>query len=380
MSLKSRKLSLLKRDFSFYQLFIPLQRNGLLFVVASALGILFISNQFYAEESSFNPYLELFAWLAGTFTLLVVGLGFLYTLVCWVYFIYNRKDIRPDFKIGLEDGQKGEAGKVSMKLSLSKMLMPLIGFIKMRVVFEDGTIVGPVILNSFSGSWKDLLPKEGSANIWLTERKDYNIRGFVVSCEDYLLFFRLSAFIDGKKSFYLYPPKTELETPEIQPTKSEEMAERIKTSKRIEGDYLNYKDFESGDDVRRIVWKIFAKNKELVVRIPEVINPYASHIHFFGSFHNSLASDFGSDYSRGILDYYKDVIYNICLSLEKDERKVKFNIDQELNAAIEIDPKDQLAYKLSCAKWQKDLMASDLQVPASEAYTLCFIPNSSRGN
>ena len=80
---------------------------------------------------------------------------------------------------------------------------------------------------------------------------------------------------------------------------------------------MNYKDFESGDDVRRIVWKIFAKNKELVVRIPEVINPYASHLHFFASFQNSMiAAD--SNYAAGMLDYYKDIIFNTILQIEKD--------------------------------------------------------------
>lgn len=363
----SKKLSLLQRDFSFYELFLPLRRNGFYFTVFVLMGILFLRREFYQPDSQFNPYLELFAWLTGTFALLVIGTGLLYTLVCWIYLLANSRKISAGISIGLEDGQKGQVGKVPVRLSLSKTLMPLIGYLKMWVVFEDKSVAGPVILNTFSKGWKDLLPKEGDANLWLTERKQYDIKGFVISCEDYLQFFRFSAFKEAKRSFYLYPPKVDVPAQEITPSKSEEMVERIKTSRRVEGDYLSYKDFETGDDVRRIVWKIFAKNKELVVRIPEIINPYASHIHFFGSFYNSLSYDRLSDYSSGMLNYYKDMIYNVCLSLERSERKVQFNIDQPINDGITVEQKDEMAYKLSCAQWQAELPATDLQVPASEA-------------
>lgn len=370
MSSKSNKLSLLKRDFYFYLLFLPLKRNGVLFLAFSVLSVIFIKNQFYTEESSFRPYLELFAWITGTFTLLVIGLGFFYTLICWVYLLVRRNKISPELNIGLEDGQKGQIGKVAVRLSLSQMLMPLIGYIKMRVVLSDGSIHGPVILNTFARGWKDLLPKEGHANLWLTDRKQYDIEGFVVTVEDYLQFLSFSVFKRTKRSFYLYPPTTETQTEELKPTKSQEMVERIKTSRRIEGDYLNYKDFESGDDVRRIVWKIFAKNKELVVRVPEVINPYASHIYFYGSFYNIISPNFVSKYSKGMLNYYKDIIYNVCLSLEKDNRKVQFNLDQPVSDSISVEKKDEIAYKLSCANWQGELAVSDLQVPAAEA-VLC---------
>ena len=362
-----KKLSLFLRDFSFYELFLPLRRNGFYFTAFAALGFLFLRREFYQPDSQFNPYLELFAWLTGTFALMVIGIGLLYTLVCWVYLITNRNKIIADISIGLEDGQKGEIGKVPVKLSLSRTLMPLIGYLKMWVVFDDGSTAGPVILNTYSKGWKDLLPKEGDANLWLTERKQYNIKGFVIGCEDYLQFFRFSLYKKAKRSFYLYPPEVDVPTQEITPSKSEEMVERIKTSRKVEGDYLSYKDFESGDDVRRIVWKIFAKNRELVVRIPEIINPYASHIHFFGSFYNSLSSDPLSEYAVGMLNYYKDMIYNVCLSLEKSERKVQFNIDQPVNESITVEAKDDMAYKLSCAEWQTELPATDLQVPASEA-------------
>ena len=110
---------------------------------------------------------------------------------------------------------------------------------------------------------------------------------------------------------------------EINPSKTKEEIQKIKTSRKIEGDFLNYKDFESGDDVRRIVWKIFAKNRELVIRTPEVINPYASHIKFHTSFYNVISKDLTAAYATSMLNYFKDVVYNICLSIQKTDKKVE---------------------------------------------------------
>jgi len=347
-------------------LFLPLKRNGLLFILMVLSAALILKGQFYGDDSYFNPYLKLFAWVGGVVSLFIVGLGLIYTLICWIYLLVQLNKIDATIKIGL-DGQKGEVGEVPFTLSLSKLLMPMIGFIKVRIVFKDASIFGPIIINSFSLGWKDLLPKEGTTNLWLNERKQYDIQGLIISCEDYLQFFSFSAFKKSVKSFYLYPPKKKVETDEILPSRSQEMKERIKTSKRVEGDYLNYKDFESGDDVRRIVWKIFAKNKELVVRVPEIFNPYASHINVFGSFYNDLSNDFESGYSRGMLNYYKDMLYNFCLSLERDDRKVNFKTDLPAKEDISVEKGDDMSYKLSCANWQKELAATELQVPHSEA-------------
>ncbi len=347
-----------------------MKRNGVLLVLLSSITILFVNNRFYVEDSSMKPYIELFAWMIGVFFIFVIGIGLLYTSVCWLYLVVNRKSIEVSLNIGLEDGLKGESGDVPVQLAVSKMMMPLIGYIKIRLIYDDHSISDPILLNTFPNGWKDLLPKQGNSILHLDERKLHNIRSFVISCEDYLQIFQFSFNKQAKKSFYLYPPKLDLPTDDIKPSKSDEMVERIRSSRKVEGDYLNYKDFESGDDVRRIVWKIFAKNKDLMVRIPEIINPYASHVYFFGSFYNDILHDFGSEYNKGMLNFYKDIMYNVCLSLQKTDRKIRFNIDQPVSDAISVDKKDDLTFKLSSAQWQKDLPATDLQVPASEA-VLC---------
>ncbi len=350
--------------------FVPLKRNGFIFLVFTLLVSLFLRNEYYGEESQFTPFLLTFAWLIGVFAGLVIGFGLLYTLFCWAYLAIKSRKVSIDLSIGLEDGQKGVAGLVPVKLSLSRVIMPIIGYLKAWVVFEDGSMVGPVVIHKFSGGWKDLLFKEGEASLHLTKRAQYNVKGYIFSFEDYLQFFRFSYFKKFKKAFYLYSQKRDVPPTDIPPSKAREELEKVKTSKRVEGDFLNYKDFESGDDVRRIVWKIFAKNKELVVRIPEIINPYASHLHLYASFQNSLL---GVDrkYESGMLDYYKDIIYNTCIQIEKSGRKVEFSIDQTVDDSLIVDKKDQLAYFLSCAKWKKDQLVD--QFPSNGSVSVVCV-------
>jgi len=354
----------------FYGQFIPLKRNGVIFILVAFLLLLFLRQEYYGEASQYAPFLNVFVWLVGVFAVLIIAFGLLYTLFCWGYMAVKSKSLTVDLSIGLEDGQKGMAGEVPVTLSLSKIIIPILGYLKAWVIFENGDIVGPVMINKFSGGWRDLLSKEGQANLQLEKRAQYHVKGYIFSFEDYLQFFRFSFFRRAKKIFYLYAQKRAVPTVDIPPSKAQEELEKVKTSRRVEGDFLNYKDFESGDDVRRIVWKIFAKNKELVVRIPEVINPYASHLHFFASFQNTILSD-GSKFSTGMLDYYKDIIFNTCVEIEKSGRKVEFSMDQVVGDSLIVDRKDQLAYFLSCAEWKTDVLAE--QFPTIHASSIVCV-------
>ncbi|HHP7240800.1 MAG TPA: DUF58 domain-containing protein [Cyclobacteriaceae bacterium] len=361
------KLAYLKRRLKYIWLFFPIQVNGILFLLMLGVLILIIRDQYSPDDSLNQSYLEFFAWLGGAFVLIVLALGWIYALVCYLYFLIKRNKTKVNLNIGLEDGQKGEVGKIPTHLSISRLWMPILGFVKARMVFKEDFLSGPVVLNRYSKGWKDLLPKEGTANIWLTDRKQYTVKGFLISFEDFMEFFRFSMFIPHKKSFYLPPVKADLPLEEVPPSKSYEEAERIKTSKRVEGDFFNYKDFESGDDVRRIVWKIFAKNHELVVRIPEIINPFASHVLFYASFHNGIRLAEDGNYSTGILNYYKDIVYNICLSVERSDRKIMFRLDQPVLNGIAVEKADMLAYQLSCARWQTETSINELHIQNAEA-------------
>lgn len=341
--------------------FFPLKRNALIFALVLIITIYFIKIEYFVEEATITLYLKLFAWLIGTFILILVGLGFLYTLICYVHFIINKKTINPKIDIGIDGNIKGEAGQVPVMISLPKALLPLLGYITIKIEFENGNLSDTIVINKYSKGFEKLLPKEGSTLIWLPDRKQYHTKGFIISFIDYLQFFRFTTYKKSPSSFYLHSSEIDIPVNEINPSKTKEEVEKIKTSRKVQGDYLNYKDYETGDDVRRIVWKIFAKNRELVIRTPEVINPYASHIKFHSSFYNLISKDLTSAYAISMLNYYKDIVYNICLNIKKKDKKVEFNIDQAVNEFVTVSEKDRIGFQLSSASWQNNYSVNELK-------------------
>ena len=107
-------------------------------------------------------------------------------------------------------------------------------------------------------------------------------------------------------NFFNGPPLKATGNIIVQPKKTEETNMRIEEMRKVEGELLNYKNFETNDDVRRIVWKIYAKNKELVVRIPETNDPYASHIYFYASFYNAISNDVYEEFNEVFLDHLQN--------------------------------------------------------------------------
>lgn len=341
--------------------FIPFKRNALIFVFVLLAIIYVIKIEYFVEKTTTALYLQVFAWLIGAFILILVSVGFLHTLICYLYFVFNKKNINPKIDIGLDGNIKGVAGQVPVMISLSKALLPILGYIKIKIEFDNGTISDDIIINKYSGGFEKLLPKEGSSLLWLPDRKQYHAKGFIISFIDYLQFFRFTTYKKSTNSFYLHSSEIDIPVKEITPSKTEEEIEKIKTSRKVQGDFLNYKDFEMGDDVRRIVWKIFAKNRELVIRTPEVINPYASHIKFHTSFYNVISKDLTSAYSISMLNYYKDIVYNICLNIKKKEKKVEFHIDQAVNEFVTVNEKDRIGFQLSSANWQNNFSVNELK-------------------
>ena len=317
--------------------------------------------EFFEEEKIITIYLKLFAWLLGVFLSIVIGLGFMYTLICFIHFIINQKRIIPKIDIGLDGSVKGKAGYVPIIISLPRALLPLLGYIKVRIEFNDGSISDTIVLNKYSKGFEKLLPKEGASLIWLPDRKQYHVKGFIISFIDYLQFFRFTSYKKTRSSFYLHSAEVDVPLDEINPSKTKEEVEKVRTTKKVKGDFLNYKDFETGDDVRRIVWKIFAKNRELVIRIPEIMNPYASHVNFYTSFYNLISKDLSSKYATSMLNYYKDIVYNVCLSIKKTDKKVAFNIDQEVNEFVAVNEKDRVGFLLSSAIWQNNFSVNELK-------------------
>jgi len=167
--------------------------------------------------------------------------------------------------------------------------------------------------------------------------------------------FSLAAAQPLSGQFYQPPVLTEEQDREVYPKKTETMDVRIEQLRRVEGEYLNYKDFESGDDVRRIVWNVYARNRELVVRVPELYEPYASHLYFYASFHAAVKAQWLNEgYLKEMLNYYKNNIWTVYDTLSKKEWQMRYIPDQSFNVPEQLSDAERNARIISNSDWHTD--------------------------
>ena len=197
------------------------------------------------------------------------------------------------------------------------------------------------------------LETNGVYNWPLKNIKEYDIQSSIIYFEDFFQFFSFTSQLPLNSNFYTQPLKTNTIPVIVQPKKTQDTNMRIEELRKVEGEFLNYKNFETNDDVRRIVWKIYAKNKELVVRIPETNDPYASHIYFYASFYNSISNDVYEEFNAVFLDNFKTVTWNIYEQLYKQNDLIQYIPDQETKTFYADDNIQKVKYIISTSSWQK---------------------------
>jgi len=154
--------------------------------------------------------------------------------------------------------------------------------------------------------------------------------------------------------FHTHPFSPLVEDFAISPLKTEDTTTRIEELKKVEGEYLHYKNFENNDDVRRIVWKIYAKNKDLVVRIPEILDPYASHAYMYVSFFNDFELGGNATAEIFFLNYYKSTVWAVYQKLCKEGFDVKYIADQQTPVQHFNEEQQSVQYTITTSNWQKE--------------------------
>jgi hypothetical protein len=189
----------------------------------------------------------------------------------------------------------------------------------------------------------------------LPDIKEYQLRGGFVFFEDKLHLFSFAAPQPAGGNFYQPPLLREKKDQEVAPKKTETTDIRIEQMRRVEGEYLNYKDFEAGDDVRRIVWKVYAKNRDLVVRVPEMFEPYASHLYFYASFHTSIGEKWvNGEYGAEMLNYFKNNVWTVYDTLAAKEWQMRYITDQPVTVPEGLEERDRIGRIISSSTWQQD--------------------------
>jgi hypothetical protein len=335
--------------------FIPVRLYLLLFLAASAIALWWVNRQYPAEPSMGGSLLQLLVKASIAAALLLLLLSFLSVFIPFTWFAWKvyRRQVQVAIDNAEEPGKKEIGRRITMEIK--PLFRPLLGFLYFRFVYDDvkRSPKFSLIRKSSSMRWLDGL-QSGWYHWPLPAIREYEVQQMLVYFEDLFQFFSFSIRLPVKQSFFTRPRQIVEKETQVSPHRTEEENVRVEELKRIEGEYLNYKNFEDNDDVRRIVWKIYARNKELVVRIPEILDPYASHIYMYASFHDTLHMPENYLINTRGLDYFKNACWSIYNQLVKDGRMVKFFTDQPIPTRHFNSHHEQVEYSLVASNWQHD--------------------------
>ncbi|HEX8677843.1 MAG TPA: DUF58 domain-containing protein, partial [Segetibacter sp.] len=337
--------------------YIPFTIYFVVFAIAAIIGFKMLDNDQINAYSSFADIFRLLLKVALGFTVAIISIAFIPVLVSFIYFRYQqrKKGIRFDISTDVKESELNQ--KQTVRLLISPVLKPLFGFIKLRLLYDQKHYSKKFSLLENSRRKFFSTSIEGTYHWTLPQIKEYHVEKAVLYFEDIFQFFSIAVNLPASSHFFTQPTTKGIKDLNVTPRKTEETNTRIDQLRKVEGEFLNYKNFENNDDVRRIVWKIYAKNKELVVRIPEIMDPYASHIYLYASFYSRFNTEGNSAIEIPFLNYYKVVTWSVYQNLVKRGFDVRYIPDQEVAKNKMADDQQSVKYSISTSKWHqvKDL-------------------------
>ncbi len=355
------KLKSIKRKARYFLQYLPFTMHTLLWILAIWLCYYLLytpaPEEAVGNTNSFRSLILLMAKIAFLFVLVLCTISVVSAIVSWLYYIWQKKRKGHLLQLEFQPEQKRNRPRILLDASLPAAIRPILGFVKGRIFYDDFQMTDkfPLLSNKRKDdSWRRIAI-EGKSRLLLPDIKEYQLQGGFLYFEDMLQLISLPVRQPVSGNFYQPPIITKGEEKEVFPKKTENTDVRIEQMRKVEGDYFNYKDFEAGDDVRRIVWKVYARNRELVVRIPEMFEPYASHLYFYASFDAGQGRQwFGEAHLTEMLNYYKNRVWTIYDTLSKKDWEIRFIPDQVFHIPEGADSPTRVARIISNSNWQQE--------------------------
>lgn len=343
--------------------FIPFTLYLMVFIAVLIPGYLKLRTMSKLPDSAYTSIFELLLTIALFFSITIILFGLFTVLSSFLYFKWKQRQHGINLQLHTAADTLSE-GKQAISLELKPVLLPVAGFIKIRV-FYDTTQVSEKFtpVSNQSSFFKFTFKGQFSWN--LPEIREYRIEKVMIYFEDFFQFFSIATTIDTTNRFFISPVQQDLNTLKASPRKTEETTTRIEELKRVEGELINYKSFETNDDVRRIVWKIYAKNKELVVRIPEILDPYASHIYLYPSFYSRFDVAGNEVAEAPFLNYYKTLCWSVYKQLSQKGFELRYQADQQIPATNAATGEEQVKYAITVSGWQQEQNLKEFVKPGN---------------
>jgi hypothetical protein len=280
------------------------------------------------------------AFLLLKSSMFVFGIIVLFSIITILipYLMYRSAKSIPEIKFTYTD-----LNKIVCVVVCNKLLFPFAGILKAGLTFDKQYEVLIVL--------KKLKHRQayGKKELTLPNIKSYDLDKVTLFFQDIFRLFSFKIEFKNKVLVTVLPVSdNEIELSNVLSYTMNKDEIRTDTIHHKEGELLQFKHFESSDDIRRIVWPFYAKTKELIVRTIEMQSMYASRIDLYASFCNNYRNMLAKTVSNDFLNNYKINIWELYKSLKKDN-EVRFIPDQKSKIAVEY--RHEVSAQISGMDW-----------------------------
>lgn len=266
-----------------------------------------------------------------------------------IYFIRHRHY----FNVRIHKKESEAEHNILVETTIDKIVRPVLGNIGVRYLYNQNQLSPAFILKNRKTIFSLLPLISHRSTIDLPNVKEYNLEAALLSFQDLFRFFSFTFKNSIQSQFINLPYEIPTAPNQVEPKTTQTDEVRTTTPRRIAGEWLEYKKYEATDDIRRIIWKVFAKNKELIVRKQEEFSPYATHINCYVSFYSDYS--FTQNCADAMSDFYKNYVWSFFKELSQSELEVKLQFDQFQTAVAD---KHLIAEQIAQANWQQTISAS----------------------
>ena len=347
------------RKLGFY---VPINFNFLITIITLVAAFYYLNYLETTPDSSYKSLSIVLIKVIVVFLFVFVSFAFFSVLIPYLIFIFSKQSRSISIHSNSDSGQLNSV--TCLNLLANPLLVPFLGSIKIRLCYDsihftEKATIQSSISNSFNVNLQSLF------TVHLADIREYNIQYSLIYFEDFFNYFSFSTKQASRQymvSEFDSSPKNDLI---VSPATNVSSDVRIDELKKVEGELINYKNYENSDDVRRIVWKIYAKNKELVVRIPEILDPYASHLDVYVSTFTKFELPNSKIIDGLFMNNFKNKVFNVFESLQKTKLQVNMYFDQVEQGGHFDTKSDQIKYAIVKSNWQNSVSIQEFVKPKS---------------
>ncbi len=302
------------------------------------------------------------------FCLLLLVISLITCVVPYLIFLFKKRILEKDpnekrdiIKIFF-DNVCYSAGFVPVTIRIEKLRLPAMGHIRVCLIFKTVGASEDIYLNKEhrTKGRKVHTVIEGSRRIWLNNTNDHAIACSFIYFEDMFHVFSLPYREQESMGIFTIPQRRERGAVEAMPKHTESPVVKILDNRTVPAELLNYKRFEAGDNPRRIIWSVYARSRELMVRLPDVVNPYVSHITLIPIMQDHLNADQARPLRTLLLDHYKEQIRSILDALHRSGLTVTFRGDAQSNSPYPVGDYETQLYRISILDFSSARRAKEM--------------------